>query len=510
MLLCALMSACRSDEGIAADTDGVSGTSVGSSGVASTAGTASTVSTTADTADSSSTASADTDTGVVGCDGLEGAITAAGMRVHLEALEAIAMANGNNRSVGTPGYDRSADYVRDQLEAAGYEVAPQQFEVNVFVVDGPASLSWQGHQSYVEEQDFRLAIYSGPGSPTALARAVDVQLGEGNTSSSGCEAEDFAGFPAGNIAVIQRGTCLTGQKVIHAQDAGAVGVVLFNQGNDAGRLGLWFSTVGATTGVTIPVVLTTYDVGAAMAQAAAGSVTVAMDVDVTLDPRPTTTIVVETPGGDPDEVVMLGAHLDSVAAGPGINDNGTGSAALLEVARALAGCEVTRKVRFAWWAAEEVGLVGSTVYVEQLDAMQRASILTYMNFDMIGSPNFVRFRYDGDGSAFGTEGPMGSAELEQVFADYFDGLGLPTEETAFDGRSDYGPFVLAGIAAGGLFTGAEGVKSAEQAEAHGGQAGEAYDACYHGACDGADNVNDEVLGAMGGAIAHALQLYAMP
>jgi len=465
-------------------------------------------------ADSSSSddgsATTGSETGEPACDDLPSAITAAGMQVHLDALAQIASDNGGNRSVGTPGYDASADYVRAQLEAAGYTVEPQTFEVKVFAITGPSSLDWQGEASFAEYRDYQVATYSAAGSPTATARAVDVQLGLGNTSTSGCQAGDFAGFPAGNIAVIQRGSCFLADKVTNAQAAGASGVIIFNQGDDAGRLGLWLATLGAETNVTIPVVLSTYAVGESIAQAAPGSVTIAMDVDVLLEDRPTANIVVETEGGDPDDVLMLGAHLDSVPAGPGINDNGSGSAALLEVALALHGCETTRKVRFAWWGAEEVGLVGSQVYVDSLDQMERERIALYMNFDMIGSPNWVRFRYDGDGSAFGTAGPMGSAELEQVFADWFDGMGLATEESPFDGRSDYGAFLDAGIAAGGLATGAEGIKSEEQAMVHGGVAGEPYDACYHGACDDVDNIDLGVLEAMGGAIAHAVSLYALP
>jgi Zn-dependent M28 family amino/carboxypeptidase len=458
-----------------------------------------------DAADESSTG----DGPVVDCDDLPAAITADGMRVHLEALAQIATDNGGNRAVGTPGFDASADYVRAQLEDVGYTASMQSFDVDVFVVGGPSTLEWQGEVAWTEGTDYQVAPYSGAGSVTTTASVVDLDLGPGNGSTSGCEGGDFAGFDAGDIAVIQRGECFLSQKVLNAQAAGASGVVLFNQGNTEDRMGMWVATLGAETNVEIPVVLTTYAVGEGIAQAG-GSVTIALEVDAGVETRSTANVIIESAGGDANDVLMLGAHLDSVPAGPGINDNGSGSAALLEVARALQACETTRKVRFAWWGAEEVGLVGSGIYVDSLDQMQRDAIALYMNFDMIGSPNWVRFRYDGDGSAFGDPGPMGSAELEQVFADWFDGMGLETEETAFDGRSDYGPFVAAGIASGGLATGAEGTKSPLQAEVYGGVAGEPYDACYHAACDGEDNVDLEILEAMGGAIAHAVTLYALP
>ncbi|MBC8067587.1 MAG: M20/M25/M40 family metallo-hydrolase, partial [Deltaproteobacteria bacterium] len=438
-------------------------------------------------ADASSSSSGED--GLVDCDDLPASINADGLLAHLTALEQIAIDNGGNRAVGTPGYDASLEYVRMQMESYGYTTTPQAFDVEVFSSLGPSSLSWQGVADYDEGDDFLVATYSAAGTVTDVAQAVDIQLGPGNGSTSGCEAGDFAGFEAGRIAVIQRGTCFTATKVTNAQAAGATGAIIFNQGDSEDREGVWLSTLGADTDVTIPVVLTSYAIGTAMAQATPGSVTASLDVDAGIETTPSASLIVENASGDPNDVIMLGAHLDSVPAGPGINDNGSGTAVLLEVARAMASCESTRRVRFAWWGAEEVGLVGSRHYVDSLDMMQRQAIAVYLNFDMVASPNWVRFRYDGDGSAYGTVGPMGSAELEQVFADWFDGMGLETVESPFDGRSDYGPFIAAGIASGGLGTGAEGIKTAEQAAVHGGQAGQAYDPCYHGACDTLDNAS---------------------
>lgn len=459
---------------------------------------------------SSSTSETGNETGVVvDCNDLEGAITSQGLHAHLEAFAQIATDNGGNRAVGSPGYAASIDYVRAQLEEVGYTVLAQDFSVNVFTVLGPSNLAWAGVENYDEFSDYQVAVYSAPGNESATARAVDVQLGAGNNSTSGCEAGDFAGFPAGNIAVIQRGTCFTYQKVLNAQAAGAVGAVIFNQGNDDSRMGVWLSGLGAQTPITIPVLLTTYAIGRDIANAAPGSVSLAMSVDVSIDSAPTTSLVVETGTGDEEDVLMFGAHLDSVPAGPGINDNGSGSASLLELARAVSGCATSRRVRFGWWAAEEVGLVGSQHYVDSLDQAQRNAISLYVNFDMLASPNYVPFIYDGDGSAYGTSGPTGSAELEQLFTDWFDAQGIATEEAPFDGRSDYGPFIGVGVGAGGLATGAEGIKSQEQADMHGGQAGQPYDACYHGECDDLDNVDMDILTTMSRAGAHVIQQYAI-
>ena len=170
-------------------------------------------------------------------------------------------------------------------------------------------------------------------------------------------------------------------------------------------------------------------------------------------------------------MIVVGAHLDSVGVGPGINDNGSGSATILEIAEQMSKVKPRNKVRFIWFGAEESGLLGSEAYVASLSQQERTQIAAMLNFDMVGSPNFVRFVYDGDLSnspPLPGGAPEGSAQIERLFLDYFASQGLITEPTAFDGRSDYGPFLEVGIPAGGLFTGAEGIKTAQQAAIFGG------------------------------------------
>ncbi|MBT2207819.1 M28 family peptidase [Actinomadura sp. NEAU-AAG7] len=216
-------------------------------------------------------------------------------------------------------------------------------------------------------------------------------------------------------------------------------------------------------------------------------------------------LIADWPGGDVNNTLMTGAHLDSVNAGPGINDNGSGSAANLEVALAVARekYQPKRHLRFGWWGAEELGLIGSTRYVDTLPAAERSKIKGYLNFDMVGSPNPGYFAYDGDGSS-GGGGPAGSAEIERVLRAYFATINVPVEDTAFDGRSDYGPFIQYGIPAGGLFTGAEDYKTAAQAQKWGGQANTPYDRCYHSSCDTSSNINDPALDRNSDAIAYAV------
>ena len=222
-------------------------------------------------------------------------------------------------------------------------------------------------------------------------------------------------------------------------------------------------------------------------------------------------VLAETTKGDPSNTIMVGAHLDSVNAGPGINDNGSGSAALLETAEQMAKVKPRNQVRFAWWGAEESGLVGSTFYVNKLTQEEQDDIALYLNFDMIGSPNHVFFIYDGDDSdgVGAGPGPEGSAQIEDVFESYYTEAGLPFKGTDFSGRSDYGPFIAVGIPSGGLFTGAEGIKTADEAALWGGTAGAQYDPCYHLACDTYDNVNLQALDVNSDAVAFATLQFAM-
>lgn len=220
-------------------------------------------------------------------------------------------------------------------------------------------------------------------------------------------------------------------------------------------------------------------------------------------------VIAETKTGDHNNVLMLGAHTDSVEAGPGINDNGSGSIGILEVALQLTKFSVNNAVRFGWWSGEEEGLLGATYYVSQLTEAENQKIRLYINFDMIASPNFVYQIYDGDGSSFNITGAPGSAEVEHLWEEYFPrDAQLPFDSTAFDGRSDYGPFLDAGIPAGGLTSGADEVKSEEQAAIFGGTAGIILDPNYHTAQDTLRNLNVGAWIQITKAIAHAVATYA--
>lgn len=468
---------------------------------------------------------------------LREAVTAKGIFAHEQAFQDIADAGDGSRAGGTAGYDRSADYVADLLADAGYQVSRQVFQYDVFfeTADPAFERVSPDARTYAPGDDFLTMEYSGSGDVTAPVQAVDVVLppgAEANTSTSGCEAEDFAGFTEGNVALIQRGSCTFRLKAENADAAGASAVLIFNEGQE-GRTDTLAGTLSAPL-VSLPVLGTSFAVGEELHQLSQSGETTVHVVTQTGSERVTTeNVIADTPTGREDRTVVVGAHLDSVPAGPGINDNGSGSGTILEIALQMAelGIEPTNRVRFAFWGAEESGLIGSTHYVDQLSKDALKDIALNLNFDMVASPNYVRFVYDGDGSAFGLKGPAGSATIEQVFNDFFASEGLESAPTEFSGRSDYQAFINNKIPAGGLFTGAEGEKTEEQAQVYGGVAGEQYDPCYHQPCDsmtpvadGADadlyaqlaedydlegNVNMNALEEMSDAAAHATLVFAM-
>jgi Zn-dependent M28 family amino/carboxypeptidase len=442
---------------------------------------------------------------------LRKAVTVSGILQHERALQRIANQNGGIRASGTPGFDASADYVVKKLRKAGYKVKKQEFTFPFFIDLAQPTLS----ELTPTKRDFETETfqYSGSGDVTGPVIAIGgIEIPPNPTpppnSASGCDAADFPANPAAHsIALIQRGTCTFEAKVDNAKAAGYEAVIIFNEGQD-GRTELLTGTLGNPK--DIPAVGLSFNDGKVLYdETQAGDVTAHVVTKTEIDlNRKTVNVIADSPKGKiKGETIVVGAHLDSVTAGPGINDNGSGTSTILEIAEQLSALGYTKKlqrqVRFAFWGAEELGLLGSQHYVDSLSQAQQDKIYANLNFDMVGSPNYVRFVYDGDGSASEPAGPPGSDAIEDIFTSYFDSQNLASEPTAFDGRSDYGPFIAVGIPAGGLFSGAEGIKTPEEAAIYGGTAGVAYDKCYHQACDTINNLNTKALSELGDAAADA-------
>jgi Zn-dependent M28 family amino/carboxypeptidase len=453
---------------------------------------------------------------------LLGCVTLEGVREHQQALQAIADANDDpfypgTRAAGTEGYSDSVEYVAGLLEDAGYDVALDPVEITF---NFPATL----RQLTPVEAEYETGVFTGSGSGTVEGQVipVDINLTPPRASTSGCEASDFAGIdwsgPA-DIALIQRGTCFFGTKAHNAELAGAEAVIIFNQGNTPDREALIVADAtslddptapGGVSSIThnIPVVGASFANGVALSQPGSTAFVEVLPAETRTDFN----VIAELEGKNTDNVVMAGAHLDSVIEGPGINDNGSGSAAILETALMMANVHPQNTIRFAWWAGEEQGLVGSTDYVNGLSDAERDRIALYLNYDMVGSPNYIFMVYDADESTFPAPGgitiPEGSEAIEDLYESYYTWVGEPYDDTEFSGRSDYQAFIENDIPSGGLFTGAEEIKTPEQQAIWGGVAGEQFDPCYHEACDTVDNVDLHALEVNSDLIAFAQLTFA--
>ena len=343
-------------------------------------------------------------------------VTLEGVREHQAEFQKIADNSTDpvypgTRAAGTVGYDLSVEYVAGLLRDAGYEVTLDPVDVTF---NFPAEL----RQLTPVQADYETGVFTGSGSGEVEGNVipVDIDLTPTGGSTSGCEAADYAGldFTGDNdIALVQRGTCFFGTKAYYAEQAGAEAVIIFNEGNTPERSGLIVADAtsvdepipGAPGPVThgIPVVGASFADGAALAQPGSTAFVLVLPAETRSDFN----VIAELPGKNEDNVVMAGAHLDSVIEGPGINDNGSGSAALLETALMMANLNPENTLRFAWWAAEEQGLVGSHDYVDGLSEAELDRIALYMNYDMVGSPNYIFMVYDADESTF--EAPSGRA-----------------------------------------------------------------------------------------------------
>ncbi|KAK9759592.1 hypothetical protein K7432_017256 [Basidiobolus ranarum] len=326
----------------------------------------------------------------------------------------------------------------------------------------------------------------------------------GEKGTAGCEDGDFSGLDLkGKIALIERGGCAFNDKSVKASKLGAVATIIYNNtpGNLSGTLGVEGTSTIPTGGVSQESGRIFIDL------LKSGEVKASININELRENRKTYNIIAETKGGDPKNVILLGSHTDSVRAGPGINDNGSGSSALLEIAYQFRHIRPKNKVRFGWWAGEEFGLLGSKHYVQSLEKSEIDNIAVILNFDMVASPNYIIRTYNGDSS--GKPVPAGSEVITKLFEDHFKAKDIVYQSSVFPySRSDVGPFAAVGIPSGGLDTGAEEIKTEEQAKKFGGKAGEALDQCYHKACDTAANLAHYPFLINARGIAHALATYS--
>jgi Zn-dependent M28 family amino/carboxypeptidase len=420
-------------------------------------------------------------------------VTGDGAFAHLEELQRIADAHGGNRALGTPGYDASVVYVASTLRDAGFYVQIPVFEAERFEVQ----------KEGLEVEGLPVPVSTLAFSPTTPEGGVSGPLAV--MAREGCEAADAAAVTPGAVALVRQGACPIVQKASHARVAGAVGLIVINT-EDTPLTGAF--PADATD--VVPTAGVSRSIGDVLVGRAGMNVTLTLITAIT--PVKTFNVLAQTRTGNPDDVIVAGAHLDSVPEGPGVNDNGSGVAALLETAVHLGSAPpVTNAVRFAFWGAEEVGAAGSSTYVEGLADEERARIALYLNLDVVASPNPGYLVLDGDDSDHVGEGPgpKGSGVVERVLVEGLAAAGVTADGTDLSGRSDYRPFLEAGIPSGGLFTGAGEVKTPEQAQRRGGTAGQAHHPCHHQACDRIDTVDRTALDRSTDAIASAVVRFAL-
>ncbi|GAB1510099.1 M28 family peptidase [Actinophytocola sp. KF-1] len=411
---------------------------------------------------------------------------------HLTELQRIADRNGGTRASGTPGHEESVDYVAGLLTAAGFDVAVREFPIT-YAETVAERLVVAG-----EELEVTVMRYSPNTPPGGISAPLSV-LPPGRTR--GCDPADFAdGDHTGRIVLVERGGCPHARKQQNAAAAGAAGVLVHNT-NDEWLLG----TLVSDDEARIPTGGVSRVLGERLRTMAGAPVT--LDLRMSSAPRTSRTVIAQTRTGAFDNVVMAGAHLDSVVEGPGINDAATGCAALLETALRLGpNPDVANAVRFAWWGAEEFGQVGSTEYVESRTDEERLDIALYLNVDMLGSSNGGYFVFSG--ADLGDRAPLGCAAIEAAFRDALAEQGVASEPLSLVGGFDHMPFVAAGIPAGGLYTGATAIKTPAQAAKWGGTAGIPFDPGYHRAADDLHNVDRVALAANTAALAAVTARYA--
>ncbi|KAF5329514.1 hypothetical protein D9619_009067 [Psilocybe cf. subviscida] len=437
---------------------------------------------------------------------LQATIFGQGLLFHARQFVEHSKKSNGTRVFGSAGHNATVNYIKTLLDATRY----YDTEIQTFPYLYSAGSATFGLSNGTTYSDVNWFTYGPGGDVTAPIILVDRE---------GCETSNYA-VPAvtGNIVLIKRGTCTFSDKVARAGAAGAAGVIIYNnvEGTISGTLGEIVNPLGPY----VPAASVTNQVGLALVAAIeADNVIGHLKVNAQTETRYTSNVLATTKNGDKKNVVLVGGHTDSVAAGPGINDDGSGTMGILEVALRLPAFRVKNAVRFGFWTAEEFGLVGSEYYASSLTngepkpspkiPHRSEDIALYLNFDMIASPNPGYFVFDGDGDAFNITGPAGSDHIEKTLSDFLlKNHKIKSAPTAFDGRSDYGSFIPLGIPAGGYFTGAEGIMSEERAKLWGGKAGVAYDKCYHKQCDGIDNLNVPAWVINTKGIAHAVATYA--
>jgi hypothetical protein len=425
------------------------------------------------------------------CGAAVAAITDCGLRDRLDALARLTADSVGFRAVGTSGLDAAGDGIETELRSAGWRITADAFTTSSFTDLGGSSL-------VVDDRSFGAGdmaplIFAPSGDVTGPVVAIDWDPAAREPDGSGCAVADYGRLPHGAIVLVRSGPCLRRDQVLAAQQAGAAAFVAGYPSAATGQV--LRPTLLEPTGLAIPAASASRAAAMALASAATRHATARLVTLARTAWAKTRSVIAELTGSEPDKVVMLGAHLDSVIDGPGINDNGSGVAALLEIARALRDSRPRATIRLAFWSGEEFGLLGSVRYVASLSAQDRSAILVYLNADMVASPNGYAGVYDE-----ATAPPGSSAVRDLLMAAVKRAGGVPVT-VDLGGGSDHLAFDRAGIATGGVFSGAHESVSEEQASASGSTAGLPADPCYHLVCDDGSDLDIGLAHILASALA---------
>jgi hypothetical protein len=470
---------------------------------------------------------------------------------HLKQLQTIADNNNGTRSLGTSGFKATIDYIESQLRAkTNFQIFKQEFVVPTQVRTNPILTSTIAgvDKNYVYDTDFSEALLSPAANFSTSIRLTMIP-------NSGCDDDDWqyaAPFSAADsVALVKNDkNCSVATKSIIAQKYNIKGLLLYDSNINATIL----PTVFVAQNTTYPAMILSYKLGTQLVEATQNHLSSNASIRMFIAPGNTITVPIpsenlcaDTPTGDIFQTVVIGSHSDSVPEGPGINDNGrfiygefridslilyigSGAMATLVLALNLAHLFQTSsyekylyRIRFCWWAAEERGMLGSYDHIEQanitnIEGNRLKDYAMMLNLDMLASPNYYFGIYESTllPNLVSSTVKNASMKISQLFRDWFDKEKLPWDKSSLLISSDHVPFLVAGVPCGGLFSGADGIKTLEQrnrydsmlGHGHGGIAGTKFDPCYHLACDTIENTNPFVYEMMVKSAAYALETFA--
>jgi Zn-dependent M28 family amino/carboxypeptidase len=453
---------------------------------------------------------------------------------HMKAFQTIADNNPSpadfkpSRNSGEPGYKASADYVLQKMQEAGYDAHLQEYTFTYYAYISPPTLSEVSPTAH----DYALNGEWNPGQSTGEALNAKVQPAGGivtpptttPSSSSGCTGADFNGFTQGNIALIQRGTCNFGVKVLNAQAAGASGVIIFNEGNP-NRTDVFSGSLqdAANTPIipTIPVAFTSFAIGQDLLTQYKNGPAPVMNLSIKALVQPNAkdwNVIADSKGGDKNHVVVVDAHLDAIY-GAGMLDNASGSATILDIAQKMKNVNPLNKMRFIWFGGEELGLLGSEYYVNNLSSNDLSHIGYDLDADVTATPNYIIGVLDPAApdffsrtvpATFPNRVYKASTVSRDQSVDYFNSIGMNHELLSPNGTDAFS-FNEVGVPAGGLLTGQDCCKNQQEVDLFGGHTGNlegiSPSGCVDNAflwCDNLSNNDPRVLTFMSKAFANTV------